>query len=136
MERGQLGIENRTATVFVFEGLVAHLRSPQIEKWLVRAHKWESAFECWELDLQVCEYMSALTWRYNTPVQILTWRHPAFVPLIEDRLGALNVPLDQVSFNYYHVASAHIATDPTINTVYDPEHPHGSYGYKAREFHL
>jgi len=134
MERGQLGIENRAVTVFVFEGLVGNLQRPRAEKMALRLHQWETALGAWAFDLTVCDYICALINR-GVPVDVITWHPKGFADSLIDRLWDLDVPIRGVRIGTYQGLSQHIAIDQEVTAVFDadPAHRNG-YGWKCREF--
>lgn len=135
MERGQLGIENQTSVVFVFEGLIAKISQPRLERLAIRAHQWESALALWEFDVQVCDYITTLVVKHEVPVDVITWHAKGFAEALHDRLWALDVPVRSTRERSYAAYSHRAATDNFINLVYDPDPAHRfGYGFKAREF--
>lgn len=135
MERGQLGIENRQATVFVFDGLVAKIQRPRTERMALRLHQWETALSAWEFDLQVCDYMNALMSRYSVPIDVITWRPKGFADALLDRLWDLDVTVRRVRTGTYQALSQHIAIDNEVSVVFDADPAHRSgYGWKCREW--
>lgn len=137
MERGQLGIENRPCTVYVFEELIAHLEHPRTEKAALRLHKWETALDAWTFSVRVCDHMTALMGRHGTPIDVLTWRPIGFANALHDRLWYLDVPVRETKSATYPSASQHFATDPEVTLVYDADPAHRwGYGYKGREFSI
>ena len=134
MERGDLAIDGRAATVFVFDGLIANCFRPKAEKWALRRRHWEAALDFWAFDHRVCNYMHALMSRYLIPVEVITWHPHGFAHALSDRLNDMQLPVREVTATDYTQASMIIATDPNINTVYDADpHHRMSYGYKVRE---
>lgn len=135
MIRGKLGIEEQTATIFVFEELLAHLERSLPEKYAVRLGRWERALSYWVFDQRVCDYVHTLVSRYQVPVDILTWRPSPFAAVLHDRLWEMDVQVRETRSASYRAVSPWIATDPTVGVVYDadPNHRFG-YGFKAREF--
>lgn len=134
MERGKLGIDSRTTTVFVFDGLIAHLQRPRIERLALAAHQWDRAVNTWVFDVKVCDRMRELIDRYQQAVEVLTWRPKPFADVVSDRLLTLRIFVRSVETDTYTAASPRIATDRSVNAVYDidPFHRHG-YGWKCRE---
>jgi len=137
MERGQLGVDDRPATVFIFENLVAVCARERVERAQLRLHRWTQALDLWDFDLAVCDYIYRLIDRFNLPVDVITWRPPGFAAVLHDRLWEMDVSVRDTRSGEYRLLSQRIATDPTISTVYDadPTHRFG-YGYKAREFSI
>jgi len=134
MERGKLGIENRPVTIFVFDGLVGLLQRPRTEKLALKLHQWETALGEWSLDIVVADYICALLGR-NVPVDIITWRPRGFAHALLDFLWDNNIPVRQVRTGTYAALSQHIAIDPEVTAVFDPDPFHRSgYGWKCREF--
>lgn len=136
MERGQLASDRQPATLFVFEGLLAKLTSPRIEKQLLRLRRFEAALDCWEFDYRVCDYVESCMSRYLRPVEIITWRPHGFARVLADRLWTMDIPVrDVIAGGDYRHLSQQIAVDDEVMIVYDPEHTSG-YGWKAREFDI
>ena len=134
MERGQLGIENRQVTIFVFEGLVGHLRRPRVEQLNLKLGRWQAAVEAWDLDLAVCDHMASLV-AMNVPVDVITWRPSGFAHNLLNHLWDHEVPVRDVRIGSYRALSQHIATDREVTIVYDPDPAHRSgYGWKARQW--
>lgn len=136
MERGEIGLEDGPATVFIFEGLVARCSRPRTESALLSLRRWEAAFDCWVFDIGVCDHIAALVDRFSVPVDIVTWHGPAFANLVHDRLWSMGARVRETrSEHSYTYTSQHAATDGSINQVYDadPLHRYG-YGFKARQF--
>jgi hypothetical protein len=135
MERGKLGIEDRQKIFFVFDDLVAKLARPRAEALSLRLHQWESAVEAWQFDLQVCDFMNACIYRYNTIVEVVTWRPKGFAEALKDRLWELDVPVERVRSGDYPTLSQHFAMDTEVLMIFDPDPNHRfGYGFKAREF--
>lgn len=134
MERGQLGIENRSVTVFVFEDLIGELQRPRAEKLALRLHQWETALAAWALNLIVCDYICSLN-NKGVPVDVITWRPKGFADALFDELWAHNIPVREMRRGTYQGLSQHIAIDSEVTAVFDadPAHRNG-YGWKCREF--
>lgn len=137
MERGKLGITDRPAIAFVFEGLIATLENCRREQIALKAHKWDIALDLWVFDLQVRSYIQTLIERYEVPVEVLTWRPIGFAEALHDRLWYYKVQVRSVRSTTYQIASQELATDSLVRMVYDadPAHRFG-YGFKAREFNV
>lgn len=136
MERGQLGVSYQTITVFVFDGLIAECSHPRADQLACMAARWERALSMWEWDVLVLDHMHDMMSRFQSQVEVITWKPPAFAQLVHNRLWEMDVPVSETtSALSYQSASQRIATDPLISAVYDgnPHHRHG-YGFKAREF--
>jgi hypothetical protein len=135
MERGQLGLDDRPSIVFVFDGLIAKLKSRRLLSLYCRAHQWEAALSLWEFDYRVCDYTAMMISRYGTPVEVLTWQPYGFGDILYDRLWEMDVQVRSVRCSEYIYETSHIATDPSASLVYDanPEHRFG-YGFKCRDF--
>lgn len=134
MERGDLAIDNRAATVFVFDGLVASCYREKAAKWAVRRHHWDNALEYWAFDVRVCNYMDALMSRYGNPVEVITWQPHGFARVLSDRLWDMGLPVRDVTAGEYKHMSQNLAIDTGINIVYDPDpHHRYGYGYKVKE---
>lgn len=134
MERGELAIDGRASTVFVFDGLIANCFRPQAAKWAVRRRHWEAALDFWEFDRRVCQYMYALMSRYLIPVEVITYQPHGFARVLKDRLFDMDLPVRDVTAGEFKNFSQVFAIDKSISTVYDPDPKHRlSYGYKVRE---
>jgi hypothetical protein len=134
VERGDLAIDNRAATVFVFDGLIANCFRPQAVKWALRRRHWENAMDLWAFDHRVCNYMDALMRKYNVPVEVITWQPHGFARVLSDRLWEMQLPVRDVIAGTYKNMSQTIAIDTGVSTVYDPDpHHRYAYGYKVRE---
>ena len=134
MERGDLAIDGRQATVFVFDGLIANCFRPKAEKWALRRRHWEAALDFWEFDHRVCNFMHSLMSRYGVPVEVITWHPWGFARVLSDRLNGMQLPVRDVQAAEFKQASQIIAIDPGITTVYDADPQHRmSYGFKVRE---
>ena len=134
MERGDLTVDNRPGTVFVFDGLIANCFRPKVEKWAVRRHHWAEALEYWAFDVTVCNYMLDLMGRYNVPVEVITWHPHGFAKVLSDHLWDMGLPVRDVIGGDFKNLQQNLAMDPTVSTVYDPDlHHRFSYGYKVRE---
>lgn len=137
MERGELGIENRYATLFVFEELIAHLERPRVEALYRKAGRWKQALDCWNFNQSVCDYIYALMSRYDVPVDVVTWRPQEFADVLHNKLWERRVPVRTTMTADYRSLSPWVATDPDVSVVYDPDPNHRfGYGFKAREFSL
>lgn len=137
MERGELGIESRASTVFVFEGLVGHLDHPAAERLALRFRRWEMAVDAWTFDIDVCNHIEMLTDRYNIPVEVITTRPVGFSVVLADRLADRGLHVQEVKSGPYEYFSPRYAVDSDINTVFDPDPVHmNGYGFKRREFFL
>jgi hypothetical protein len=137
MERGQLGIENRPATVFVFDNLIAKLDHPQAEKFALRLHRWDLAVDAWTFQIPVCNYIEALIWRFKTPVEVITWRPQGFARALSDRLWERGLSVREVQSGDYVYFSPRFATDAEVTCVFDPDPAHlWGYGFKARPFDI
>jgi hypothetical protein len=135
VERGQIAFEPMPTTVFVFDGLIAHLEHPRVEKTALKLRQFAAALDAWVLDYRVCDYISRLITQFNTPVDVLTWRPSKFAHLLQDRLWEQDVYVDEVKSTVYEHISQQIAIDTKITMVYDPDPMHRfGYGFKAREF--
>jgi hypothetical protein len=138
VERGSIDPANEiSATVFVFEGLIAELGHPRAY-WLARKlGRWERSLDAWDFDYQVLDYLDALINRYHIPVQVITWQPTSFAHVLHDRLYDLGAYVRSTTSTRYSSASPRIAVDPTVAVVYDvdPDHRFG-YGFKARDFIL
>ena len=134
MERGDLAIDSRAATVFVFDGLIANCFRPKAVKWALRRRHYEEAMEYWAFDHRVCNYMHALMSRYGVPVEVITWQPHGFSKVLADRLWGMDLPVREVTAGEYKNMSQTLAIDPSVTTVYDPDPTHRfGYGYKVRE---
>jgi len=137
MERGQLGIENRVSTVFIFENLIGHLQRPKTEFVYLKTRQWKQAVSCWVFDQHVCDYIYGLISRYDVPVDVVTWHGTEFAEALHTKLWDHRVPVRNTNSADYSSLSPWVATDTTISTVYDPDPNHRfGYGYKARDFSL
>lgn len=137
MERGELGVSNSPATVFVFEGLLADLLHPRMEQTALRMRRWSYALDQWAFDLDVLTYVENLISRHNVPVDVLTWRPIEFAELLYDRLWYYDTHVRSVKASTYPRASQQIATNDNFTLVYDPDPSHRwGYGFKAREFNI
>lgn len=136
MERCQLFFEVGPATIFVFDDLLAHLKNKRMEKVALAAHQWALAFDAWQADLVVCNYIRQFTEKYPTvPVELITWRPSGFADCIRDFTSDLRIPIRDVRFGSYEELSPSIATDNDVQIVYDPDpHHRFGYGFKARQF--
>lgn len=137
MERGQLGVNVKPATVFVFEGLIATLERHRVEKMNIRARRWGAALDNWQFDFQVCDYMHTALSRLEMVIDVVTWRPMEFAELLHDRLWNMDVPVRETFSSDYRSMSPRVATDTGVTVVYDadPAHRFG-YGYKARDFNI
>ena len=134
MERGELALDGRLATVFVFDGLIANCFRPKAAKWALRRRHWENALEFWAFDQRVCSYMHALMARYNVPVEVITWQPHGFARVLSDRLWDMELPVRDVTAGEYKNMSQNLAIDQGVSIVYDPDpHHRFAYGYKVRE---
>jgi hypothetical protein len=135
VERGQLGLDDRPAIVFVFDGLIAKLKSKRLSQLYLRSHQWAAALALWEFDYRVCDYMAMMVDRFGQPIEVITWQPYGFADVLYDQLWDLHVQVRSVTCSEYFYSSQHIATDNAISLVYDanPEHRFG-YGFKARDF--
>lgn len=135
MERGDISVAATVRTAFVFEELIAHLQYPRRERAALRTHKYKVALEQWSFDFQVCDYMGDLTARFGVPVLVITWHSDGFAEALHDRLWRFEVPVAETRSWDYLTASPHIATDLSVDVVYDanPDHRFG-YGWKCRQF--
>jgi len=137
MERGQLGVDDRPATVFVFDGLIAVCEQPRLERWHLRLRHWDQALQAWTFDYRVCDYIYNLIGRYNLPIDVVTWRPSGFAAALHDRLWEMDVPVRETKSAVYRSLSQRIATDPMVSIVYDADESHRyAYGYKRREFSI
>lgn len=137
MERGELAPGGAPATIFVFDELIAHCTHPKIESLAIKSHRWQVAFDCWELDHDICNYIGRLVHVYFRPVEIITWRPPGFADVVNTELYRLDVPVRHTTSREFEYLSPQLATDTDVDTVYDPDPEHRwSYGFKAREFDL
>jgi hypothetical protein len=135
MERGELGVAYKPVTVFVFEGLIAQLKSPKTERLNLRAHRWDAALYNWAFDQQVLDYINAALQRFEAIVDVFTWHPPEFAQRLHDYLWQVDVPVRETKSTRYDVMSIRVATDPEVSIVYDPDPAHRwGYGFKAREF--
>jgi hypothetical protein len=137
VERGQIGIESRPSTVFVFEGLIAHQTHKNAERFALRLHQWEVALDTWIFDFNVCNYIELIIDRYRTPVEVITWRPRGFADALANRFSEIGLSIQEVKSGTYAYFSPRYAVDSAVTTVYDPDpmHSHG-YGFKCREFNL
>jgi hypothetical protein len=137
MEKGELGIAERPAIAFVFEGLIAELSHQRREQVALKAHKWDIALDQWVFDFKVRLYIQTLIDRFEVPIEVLTWRPIGFAEALYERLWYYDVNVRSVKSTTYQIASQDIATDPYFRMVYDadPAHRFG-YGFKCREFNL
>jgi hypothetical protein len=134
MERGELGIENRTATCFVFEGLIGQLQRKRAESLALRLHQWETALSAWSMDITVCDYMVQLMGR-DVPIDVITWRPKGFADVLLDELWNFDIPVRGIRRGTYQGLSQHIAIDTEVSAVFDPDPAHrNGYGWKCREF--
>ena len=137
MERGQLGIESRASTVFVFEDLIAHLDHPTAERFALRFRRWDMAVDAWTFDIGVCNHIEMLTDRYDIPVEVITSHAAGFAEVLADRMADRGLHVQEVKSGPYEYFSPRYAVDPMITTVYDPDPRHRrGYGFKCREFFL
>ncbi len=136
MERGQLAEWSGAVTLFVFEDLLATCGAPHRESAMVKAQRWDRALSYWEFDAKVLDHLYDLMARYAATVEVATWHPPGFAPVLKEHIWGLGVPIsDTFSALSYASLSQHIATDPRVTTVYDPDPSHRfGYGFKAREF--
>lgn len=136
MERGDLGIDNGPTTMFVFDELIATCVRPKIEKVMLSGNRWSAALGCWDFNILVMDTIHDMLSRFQARIEVITWRPPGFAEVLYDRMWELDVPVSDVhSPISYMSISQRIATDPSVNAVFDadPRHRLG-YGFKCREF--
>lgn len=134
---GNLGIERRSVTIFVFEELIAHLERPSFEKWALKGHKWAVALDCWEFDTDVCNWMYELMHRHNAVLDVMTWHPQGFADLVHERLWDIDIPVLSAKSAVFESVSPRLAIDDEVICVFDADPDHRfSYGFKSRELQL
>jgi hypothetical protein len=136
VERGEIGVWNETTTVFIFEDLIAQCVHPRMEKAALSFNRWEAALGWWEWDVQVLDHMHDMMSRYESRIEVYTWRPPGFAEAVYERLWQLSVEVAGVTSQpSYQYLSHLLATDNSVTAVFDadPAHRHG-YGFKGRAF--
>jgi hypothetical protein len=136
MEHGKLDFESGgLVTVFIFDGLVATLQHPKLDRRAVKAQRWSAALYAWRFEPTVCAHLRRLVTQYGVTVEIVTWHPAGFAALVHERLWALDVPVAETHSEEFAEYSPRVATDCQISEVYDPDPDHRwAYGFKTREF--
>lgn len=134
MDHGDIGVTPQDVVVFVFDGLVATLKSKRAEHILLMAAQWRRALDLWAFQVQVCDWMHRLM-SQGLGVEVITWHSPEFALVLHDRLWSMDLPVQETSATEYRFASPSLATERSVLYVYDPDpaHRHG-YGFKGRAF--
>jgi hypothetical protein len=137
VERGEIGYASAPSTLFVFDGLIARCMRPRMEEAMIGLRRWEAALDQWVFAIDVVDHIAAMINRYEVPIDVVTWHPEPFAELVHERLWSMGAHVRETTSQSFRFMSSHVATDPSVNLVYDPDPAHRmSYGFKARAFQL
>lgn len=136
MLHGELAPGGQPTTVFIFDGLIAKLTSPRMNKFALKMRRYEMAIDdAWEFEIEALDYINHLAGKYGIPIEVVTWQPHGFARALQERFESMDVSVQRTKSEIYRHISPTIATDNEINMVYDPDPDHRfGYGYKARDF--
>lgn len=121
--------------LMVFEGLIGDLpKENELKlKLMLKAHRWQSAVQCYELNEMTVNIINDIVWRKHYNVDVVTWQPPKFADALADYLDEQGVFAGRVTSDNSIRLARSLPHRPDVAYVCDPDPNHSlRYGAKGR----